>query len=70
VYEQRAAAKLAPADLRKFKANTKAWKFFSAAAPWYRRKMMYRIVSARRPETRASRLARVIALSAAGKTLD
>ena len=68
-YEQRTTAKLAPADLRKFKANAKAWKFFSAAAPSYRHRMSYRIASARRPETRASRLATVIALSAEGKKL-
>jgi uncharacterized protein YdeI (YjbR/CyaY-like superfamily) len=68
-YEQRAALKLSPADLRKFKANAKAWEFFSAAAPSYRHRVLYRLASAHKPETRASRLATVIALSAAGKKL-
>jgi uncharacterized protein YdeI (YjbR/CyaY-like superfamily) len=68
-YEQRATAKLAPAEARKFKAAPDAWKFFSASAPWYRHKALYWVTSARRAETRVSRLARLIALSAQGRTL-
>ena len=68
-YEQRATAKLAPAESRIFKANARAWKFFSTRAPWYRHRMLYRITSARKPETRVSRLARLIASSAQGEIL-
>lgn len=67
-YEQRATAKLAPAEMRIFKANAKAWKYFSARAPSYRHRVFYWITSARKAETRVSRLARLIALSAQGKT--
>jgi uncharacterized protein YdeI (YjbR/CyaY-like superfamily) len=67
-YEQRATAKLAPAEIRTFKANAAAWKFFSEVAPWYRHRVLYWITSARKPETRKSRLARLIALSAQHQT--
>jgi uncharacterized protein YdeI (YjbR/CyaY-like superfamily) len=68
-YEQRATARLTPAENRLFKAEPEAWKFFSKAAPWYRHKALYWITSGRKPATRISRLARVIKLSAQGKTL-
>ena len=68
-YEQRASAKLAPAETRLFKANAKAWAFFSTLAPSYRHKVLYWITSSRKPETRKSRLSRVMAASAAGKKL-
>ena len=63
-YEQRAKAKLTPAEIRVFKAQPAAWKFFEAMAPSYRHKSLYWITSARKPETRKSRLERVIAMSA------
>jgi uncharacterized protein YdeI (YjbR/CyaY-like superfamily) len=68
-YEQRATAKLAPPETRAFKAIPDAWKFFSKVAPSYRHKVLYWITSARKPETRKSRLARLIAISALGKKL-
>jgi uncharacterized protein YdeI (YjbR/CyaY-like superfamily) len=63
-YEQRAKAKLMPAEIRVFKAQPEAWKFFEAMAPSYRHKALYWITSARKPGTRKSRLERVIAMSA------
>ena len=63
-YEQRALAKLTPAEIRTFKAQPEAWKYFDALAPSYRHKALYWITSARKPETRKSRLERVIAMSA------
>lgn len=68
-YEQRASAKLAPAEARLFKANAEAWASFSKMAPSYRQRALYWITSAARPETRKSRLARIIAFSAAGKKI-
>ena len=68
-YEQRASAKLTPAEMRLFKADAGAWKYFSALAPSYRHKVLYWITSSRKPETREKRLARVIAASVAGKKL-
>jgi uncharacterized protein YdeI (YjbR/CyaY-like superfamily) len=68
-YEQRASAKLAPAETRLFKANAQAWACFSKMAPSYRHKVLYWITSSAKPETRQSRLARIIAACAAGRKL-
>jgi uncharacterized protein YdeI (YjbR/CyaY-like superfamily) len=66
-YEQRYSAVLADADLRKLKANKKAWAFFEAQPPWWRRVVIYRIASAKRPETKQKRLAQLIETSAKGR---
>ena len=68
-YEQRRNAALAPAEERALRANKKAWAFFEAQAPWYRRTATYWITSAKRPETRARRLATLIADSAKGERI-
>ena len=60
-------AKLAPAEIRLFKARPAAWKYFAALAPSYRHKSIYWVTSARKPETRKSRLERVIAMAAKGQ---
>ncbi|HET9473392.1 MAG TPA: YdeI/OmpD-associated family protein [Steroidobacteraceae bacterium] len=62
-YEQRASATLAAAELRVFKANRAAWQYFSSLAPSYRHKALYWITSSRKPETRRSRLERLIAMA-------
>jgi uncharacterized protein YdeI (YjbR/CyaY-like superfamily) len=54
---------------KKFKADKAAWKFFQAQAPWYRRTAMWWVISAKRDETRARRLATLIEDSAAGRTI-
>ena len=63
-------AQLSPTEAKKFKANAKAWKFFDAQPPGYRRLMIFRIVSAKRDETRARRLDGLIKDSAAGRRMD
>ena len=68
-YEQRKMAKLEPDDEREFQANERAWKFFSAQAPWYRRNATHWVTSAKRPETRAKRLATLIKVSAKGEKI-
>src|SRR4030088_1244141 len=55
-YEQRKAARLAPAAERKFRANTKAWTFFQTQPPGYQRTAIWWVVSAKRDETRQKRL--------------
>ena len=69
-YEQRHEATLEPAALARFQANAKAWEFFSAQPPWYRKTVTYYIGSAMKPETRERRLARVIACSEERRPLD
>ncbi len=58
------------ASARTFAANRKAKTFFDAQPPGYRRVITYWVMSAKRPETRARRLARVIEQSARGARVD
>ncbi len=67
-YERRNAT-LGAAHEKRFRANKKAWTFFEAQAPWYRRTTTYWVVSAKREETRLRRLATLIAGSEAGRRL-
>jgi len=48
---------------KRFKANKKAWKFFTAQAPSYRKVILHYIMSAKQESTRLKRLGRVIAES-------
>jgi len=53
-----------------FRAQKKAWAFFEAQPPGYRRTATHWVMSAKRKETRERRLGRLIADSASGKRLD
>ena len=56
------------ADLeRRFRKHAKAWRFFAAQPPGYRKQMTARVMSAKRAETRERRLTQLIADSAAGR---
>lgn len=68
-YEQRESAALDEAALRQFRARPKAWEFFQSQPPWYRKMAIWRVVSAKRDETRAKRLAVLIADSEAGRRI-
>lgn len=68
-YENRGKAKLDAASERLFRANRKAWAYFQARPPGYRQQTIWRVMSAKRPETRAKRLAELIACSAEGRTI-
>ncbi len=59
-YEQRKGAKLSAAYEKKFRANKRAWKFFQAQPPWYRRTASWWVISAKKEETRLKRLAQLI----------
>jgi uncharacterized protein YdeI (YjbR/CyaY-like superfamily) len=65
-FEQRHAAELGPALEKRFKANSKAWKFFQAQPEGYRRIAFFYVMSAKQEETRARRLENLIRDSAAG----
>lgn len=59
-----------PAEFEKaFRANTKAWKFWEAQPPGYRRLAAYFVTSAKRDETRRRRLDVLIRDSARGSRL-
>ena len=51
---------------RKLRANKKAWEFFRAQAPWYRRTASYWVMSAKKEETQVRRLKHVIENSEKG----
>jgi len=51
---------LAPPFDRQLKANKKAWAFFEAQPPGYRRVAIFWVMSAKRDETRQRRLAHLI----------
>jgi uncharacterized protein YdeI (YjbR/CyaY-like superfamily) len=65
-FEQRHAAKFAPALAKRFKANSKAWEFFQAQPDGYRRIATFYVMSAKQEETRVRRLDTLIRDSAAG----
>lgn len=68
-YEQTDNASLEPAQEALFRKNKQAWKFFEAQAPRYRHQMVWRIISAKRAETRQARLAKLIEASEKGLRL-
>ncbi|MEO8879464.1 MAG: YdeI/OmpD-associated family protein [Gemmatimonadaceae bacterium] len=68
-YENRNSAVLDAESERDFRGHRAAWKFFESCPPWYRRTAIWRIISAKRPETRARRLAELIACCAEGRSI-
>ncbi|MFO0671655.1 MAG: YdeI/OmpD-associated family protein [Polyangiaceae bacterium] len=68
-FERETPATLEPAERAAFEKKKRAWAFFTQAAPSYQRTATHWVVSAKKPETRARRLAQLIACSAAGERL-
>ena len=62
-------SRLSPALGRKLRADENAWSFFQAQAPWYRRTSIFWVMSAKREETRETRLSTLIACSKAGRPI-
>ena len=52
-----------------FRADAQAWAWFSAQAPSYRKQATYWVTSAKRPATRARRLATLVECSREGRRL-
>ena len=59
-FEREKPAELAPVEVREFKKNRLAWKYFESAAPSYRRVMTHWVVSAKQTATRARRLEQLV----------
>jgi uncharacterized protein YdeI (YjbR/CyaY-like superfamily) len=68
-YEQRADAVFGPALEKRFRANRKAWAFFQAQPPGYRKQMTYRVATAKLEATRLKRLDALIEYSARGERM-
>jgi uncharacterized protein YdeI (YjbR/CyaY-like superfamily) len=68
-YENRKSATLDPEFEREFRRNKKAWAYFEGETPSYRRLAIWWVITAKREETRRSRLATLIADSALGRRI-
>lgn len=68
-HEQADTAELAKEELRAFKAQTAAWQFFEATPPSYKKRLLHWICTAKKAETRSTRLAKLVAACAAGQRL-
>ncbi len=60
---------LSEAETRAFKADKAAWADWEKRPPGYRKVVLHWVTSAKKPETRARRLATLIADSAAGRKI-
>lgn len=69
LFERSDLVELDAAATRELEANGAAWIYFQAQPPGYRRLATLYVVSAKGPETRARRLAALIAHSAASRRL-
>ena len=58
-----------PAYEKLFVANKKAWEYFQSQAPWYKKLMRHRVMSAKQEKTQLSRLENLIKASEEGKRL-
>jgi uncharacterized protein YdeI (YjbR/CyaY-like superfamily) len=66
-YERRHEAAFEAEQEATFRANAQAWEWFAAQSSSYRSLATFWVVSAKRPETRARRLATLIECSADGR---
>jgi uncharacterized protein YdeI (YjbR/CyaY-like superfamily) len=65
-YEQ-SSIRFEPEQEAALRANATAWEWFETQPAWYRRSATWWVISAKRPETRARRLAALIEDSANGR---
>ena len=68
-FENRATARLSPAQEREFRRDREAWKFYDAQPPGYKRLAAFWVARAKRSETRRARLERLIAASRARRRI-
>ena len=66
---ERETASLTPAETASFRKNKAAWADWEQRPPGYRKLCLHWVTSAKKPETRARRLATLIADSAAGRKI-
>lgn len=68
-HERDTPAELDAANAGQFQAQPAAWAYFCACPPGYRATVLHWVTSAKKPETRSARLARLIDACAAGQRL-
>ena len=66
---ERPPARLDPQLETRFRANKKAWRWWESAAPYYRRVCTFWIMSAKKEQTRAGRLERLMFHCARGEKI-
>jgi len=66
-YEQEEFPELSAAETAEFKKHKKAWAFYEALPPSYRRKVNWLIISAKKEATRAKRFSVLLAACAEGR---
>ena len=60
---------LAPAFMKRLRANRKAWKFFQSEPPGYRRTTVFWVMQATKPETREKRFRSMLERMAKGQRM-
>lgn len=68
-YEQASPAEFSPPELREFKRNPQAWRFFESSPPSHRKVVLHWVCSARKPQTRQRRFSKLLEACAAGQRL-
>ena len=68
-YEQAVTAEFSAQELRAFKREKAAWKFFEGTPPSYKKVMLHWVTTAKKGETRASRVTTLVNACAARKRL-
>ena len=68
-YEQGSVPELSAAQTREFRKDPRAWGFYEALPPSYRKKVAWWVISAKQQSTRDHRLAQLMKACAAGKRL-
>lgn len=69
-HEQKEAGTLSPEFEKAFKANDKAWNFFTTQAPSYQKVMIHYVMTARQEKTRQARFEKLLQASAEGKRVQ
>lgn len=69
LFEQRKEPRFSPAQRARFRKHAKAWKFFEALPPGYKRLSTWYVVSAKQPATQERRLGILIDCAARGERL-
>lgn len=68
-YEQAAQSELTASEIRAFKRAKPAWAYFEACPPSYRKVLLHWVTGAKKTETRAARLQKLIEACKDGKRL-
>lgn len=68
-HEQAQAAELAEDELRTFRRDAAAWAYFEKLPPGYRKTVLHWINTAKKPDTRAARLAKLVQACAESRRL-